>query len=111
MNPKEQLILKLYSNQCSQEELKLLFEWIEEDDSIVAPDVMTTILEQMGDVSPLDLDTSQRVLQNVLKNTTEKELSIKNRSNQFITRKSITWIGRVAAASLLFSYSHLVCLS
>ena len=101
MNLKDQLIQKLFANQCTKNELSLLFELIQKDGSETAPEVMMTLFQQMDKVPSLDLTTSKRILGKVLKETVEMESMSKDHSFRLQSRKRIIWIGRVAAAVLL----------
>jgi transmembrane sensor len=102
MNRKEQLIQKLFSNQCSKQELNLLFELIHNDDSETTPEVLMTLLQEMGKVPALDATTSDRILSRVLENTNEKELPSKGKIFRLKPSNRIRQIGKVAAVVLLF---------
>jgi len=101
MDIKEQLIQKLFANQCSKKELNLLFELIRADDAKTPPEVMMTLLQQMGKVPTLEAAISERILGKVLNETTEEEFPSKIQKYRPKARKRILWIGRVAAAVLL----------
>lgn len=100
MDVKEQLIQKLFDNQCTKEELNLLFELIQKDDSETAPAVMMTLLEQMVNVPKLDATKKDRIFDNILNQTSKAGLTDKNRVIPMKSSKRFYWIGRVAAAVL-----------
>lgn len=100
MNLKEQLIQKLFDNQCTKEELNLLFELIQQDDAEIAPTVMTTLLERMEHVPKVAATTRDRIFDNILNQTTKVSSTNKNRVIPIKSNKRFYWIGRVAAAVL-----------
>lgn len=100
MNEKEHLIQKLFDNQCSEKELHLLFELVEADESETAPEVMLTLMHQMGKVPDVESATSEKILRHVLKNTVEIESTSKIQNLPSQARNRIFRVGRVAAVGL-----------
>ncbi|MEN0048146.1 MAG: FecR domain-containing protein [Bacteroidota bacterium] len=100
MNKKEKLIQKLFANQCSEKELRMLFDLIQEDEATTAPEVMTTLLHQMEEVPNLKSDTSNRILGKVLKETIEKEKTISPRVIPMKSKRTNFWMLKTAAAIL-----------
>ncbi len=98
MSDKEQLIQKLFANECSKQELNLLFELIQMDNSETAPEIMMTLLEQMEENPALESATSKRILNRVMTTITEHE-SIQKQS-----KKQVFWLQRVAAAAAVFLF-------
>ena len=81
MDLKEQLIQKQFNNQSTKEELNLLFELIQKDDSKTAPDVMMALLQQMENVPKLDTTIRDRIFERVLNQTTSVDSMTKKPSN------------------------------
>ncbi|GEM_PF-1135055 len=101
MQTKQQLIEKLFANQCSTKELALLFEMIRDDDAEAGPEVMMELFQQMGKVPDLDALISDRILDRVMSVTSEEELQPKAKVISLKKTKDKKWIGKVAAAILL----------
>ena len=98
MDDKNHLIQKLFANQCSKDELNLLFEMIKADESETAPEVMMTLLQQMNDVPTLESETSERIYKQVLIKSTEMGSHDKFQNNRLESKKRIFWMGKAAAA-------------
>lgn len=101
---KEQLIQKLFANQCSKKDLNLLFELMQADDVDTAPEVMMTLLKQMGEVPKLEPKVSARIFDRVLAETKEPKKKVVELS----PRKRFNWIRAAAAVLLLVSASWIV---
>ena len=101
MQTKEQLIQKLFANQCSKKELNLLFELVQADKKETAPEVMMTLLQKIGKVPTLDSATSNRILNKVLNKTIEAKLTPKKQIIPLKSRKRSYWFRSAAAAILL----------
>ena len=101
MNVKDQLIQKLFANQCSKKELNLLFELIHKDEANTAPEVMMTLLQQMGKVPKLNPTISDRILGAILKETVEKDTISNKQPIQLRSRRGYFQLAKVAA-SILF---------
>ena len=100
MDLKEQLIQKLFNNQSTKEELNLLFDLIQKDDSKTAPDVMMALLPQMENVPKLDTMIKDRIFEKVLTQTAVVDTKAKNRVISIKSSKRFYWIGKIAAAVL-----------
>ena len=72
MQTKEQLIKKLYHNQCSKSELYVLLELIEKDDNEIGPEVMLLLLQQIENAPKLDMDTTNRIFSDVIKRSSNQ---------------------------------------
>lgn len=101
MKLKEQLIQKLFQNECSKKELNMLFELIQKDKEETAPEIMMTLLQKMSEVPALDSKVSERILGRVLAHSTDPKTTDKNTDARIKIRKQIIWI-RSAAAVLIF---------
>lgn len=107
MELKEQLIQKLFQNQCSKKELNMLFELIQRDDEETAPEIMMTLLQKMSKVPALDSTISERILERVLANTTDLKILNKSIDSRLKTIKQSIWIRNAAAAVLIFVVASL----
>lgn len=103
MQKKEDLIRKLFLDQCKREELEYLLELIEEDPSEVGPEVMTELFRQLGAIPDLDAGISNRIYERV-----EKRIEIpgaapvSKRIIMPVARKKQFWrIGGMVAAVVL----------
>lgn len=101
MQEKEQLIQKLFNHQCSQEELKKLFELIRATPDETAPDVLTTLLNQMEDKSIDEGATQERIFEKVLSEIKTLESLPKAHIVSLKPKKRIYLFGKIAAAILL----------
>lgn len=61
MQTREELILKLFAGECSEEELRLLLQMIREDQSGTAPEVMDELFKQIKDSETVGKATYDRV--------------------------------------------------
>lgn len=105
MNVKEQLIQKLFNNQCTKEELNLLFELIQQDDSETAPAVMLTLLEQMENVPKLETTKRDKIFDKVLSQTTNIDAKTKNRVIPMKPSNQYAWLGKIAASVLFLVFA------
>jgi len=105
MNVKEQLIQKLFNNQCTKEELNLLFELIQQDDSETTPAVMLTLLKQMGNVPKLEPTKRDKIFDKVLSQTTNIDAKTKNRVIPMKPSNQYAWLGKIAASVLFLVFA------
>jgi ferric-dicitrate binding protein FerR (iron transport regulator) len=103
MQEKEQLVQKLFSQQCSREELKKLFKIIREEPDETAPSVLTELLKQMEgeNLSLDDKATQNRIFDKVLSEISESESNSTTRIATLKPKKRIYLLGKIAATILL----------
>ncbi|NRB48234.1 MAG: FecR domain-containing protein [Saprospiraceae bacterium] len=105
MQTREELILKLFANECSEEELKLLLQMIREDQSGTAPEVMDELFKQIKDSETVEKATYDRVWKKVAERASDpKQETIKIRP---LWRRS-RFVLRIAAAVALILVSLFV---
>lgn len=67
MQRKEELIRKLFLNQCTREEMEYLLQLIKEDPSEAGPEIMTELFQQLGIMPDLQASASDRIYEKVEK--------------------------------------------
>ena len=88
MPTREDLIKKLFSKKCSQDELKQLLHMIREDQSGFPPGTMDELFRQISDEEVVEESTLDRVWQNVLDHVEDKkpEAVIRRRQSRLVVR-------------------------
>lgn len=105
MQTREELILKLFANECSEEELKLLLQMIREDQSGTAPEVMDELFKQIKDSETVEQATYDRVWKKVAERASDpKQETVEIRP---LWRRS-RFVLRIAAAVMLILVSLFV---
>lgn len=95
MQTREELILKLFADDCSEEELKLLLQMIREDQSGTAPEVMDELFKQIKDSETVEKASYDRVWKKVTERASDpKQETIEIRP---LWRRS-RFVLRIAAA-------------
>ena len=107
MRQKEELIRKLFNDQCSREELKTLFELIRKDPSTVGPEVMQKLFEQMGELPNYETAIFGRIKEKIEKGTLEIEPNPELLQSPAIAhrkpvRSPLFWPLRIAASLVIF---------
>ncbi len=105
MQTREELILKLFAGECSEEELKLLLQMIREDQSGTAPEVMDELFKQIKESETVGQATYDRVWKKVAERAgNPKQQTIEIRP---LWRRS-RYVLRIAAAVILILVSLFV---
>lgn len=103
MQTKEELIHRLFLNQCTREELEYLLQIIKEDPSAEGPEIMTELFRQLGALPDVEESISDRIYR-MVEEGTDATLPVPG-SKTIIRptprRKVYWWVGSAAAAVLL----------
>lgn len=96
---KDELIQKLFHDQCSQSELEHLLELIKKDDSETSPEVLKELFQQLGDIPNYEETIFARI-QGKIDTETNKVGVMQGPASGF-TKSS--WILKIAASFLLLA--------
>ncbi len=91
---KELLIQKLFSDQCTKEELRQLLRMIKKDPSETGPEIMMKLFQQLGDAAPLEAETSNEIFERIDQQTSSPTAHSTDKSKY---RRLWGRIARVAA--------------
>lgn len=104
MQNKEELIRKLFNDQCSKDELESLFDLIRNDSSDTSPEILEELIRQRDNIPDYEEAIFDKIKQKIDAKTTELD----NTSTPVITlpstkRSSQLWLVRIAASILLLA--------
>ena len=107
MQRKEELIRKLFFNQCSREELEELFEIIKDDPSESGPEVMMELREQLRSIPALKAEWSDEIYARIEEGIgagpdAEKAVPLRVVSRD---KRRYWWISSAAAIALILGFS------
>ncbi len=106
MQSKEELLIKLFNNECSRKELEHLLDLIKQDPQNSGPEVMSELFKQLELNSHYTIVNKKKIHNQVIKSIKQSTATTSDYNNR---RKKIVWLGKVAA--VLFFVVSIILIS
>ncbi|MEM7369730.1 MAG: FecR domain-containing protein [Bacteroidota bacterium] len=104
MQRKEELLNKLFYDQCSQEELRILLELIRNDPSEAGPEIMQQLQQQLGEIPDYEENIFTKIKLRIDSRVREGEIATKPiREAQTSMSSRQLWTLRIAASILILA--------